>query len=65
MKDLSATFEELMATMNKAEQDRLWDHFVKTGQVLPTIDETQKRIALLKQQINEIEKLLWVNPFKD
>jgi hypothetical protein len=63
MSDLEQQFLELKAQMEKAEQDRLWDHFVNTGQVLPTINETMKEINLLQHKINEIEKLMWTNPF--
>lgn len=62
-KTLEEEFLELKSLMEKAEQDRLWDHFVKTGQVLPTLEETMKPIHEIQKQINEIEKMQWVNPF--
>lgn len=63
MNDLEEKCRKLKALMEKEEQDRLWDHFLKTGQVLPTMSETRKELNLLQKKINEIEKIMWSNPF--
>lgn len=63
MSDLVTEYNKLKAIMDENEQDRLWDHFVQTGQVLPTTHATLTQINKIQKQILDIEKLQYTYPF--